>query len=191
MSYYSFATYEEYLDDLKNFEIDFEKVNVKGWKPNLGDALGDDYEVILPRMPNSANAKYLEWKIWFEKYFPVIKDNIILIGHSLGASFLAKYLSEEDFHKKIKATFLIAGPYGKDDERDLVEFAPPENLESLTKQGGKIFLYHSKDDPVVLFQELKKYEDRLPTAHTRVFEGRGHFNQEELPEIVKDINSLE
>ena len=186
----SFPTYEEYLDDLRNFEIDFNEENIKGWKTNLDEDLGDEYEVILPKMPNKTNAKYIEWMIWFEKYFPIIKDNVILVGHSLGASFLAKYLSEEDFPKKIKATFFIAGPYNKDDGRDLVEFIPSEKLDNLTKQGGKIFLYHSKDDPVVHFSELKKFEDRIPTAQTRVFENRKHFNQEELPEIVQDIKGL-
>ena len=187
----AFPTYEEYLNFLRNFEIDFDNLSIKGWKTNLGEALGDGYEIILPRMPNSTNAKYVEWKIWFEKYFSIIKDDVILIGHSLGASFLAKYLSEEDFPKKIKATFLVAGPYNKDEERDLVEFVPPGNLENFTEQGGKIFLYHSKDDPIVHFQELEKYQDRLPTAQTRIFEDREHFSQEELPEIVKDIKALE
>jgi len=186
----AFPTYERYLAFLRNFQMEFEKLNTKGWKNNLNDVLGEDYEVVLPKMPNSFNSRYLEWKIWFEKFFPIVRDNVILIGHSLGGSFLAKYLSEEDFSKKIKTTFLVAAPYDIDGDQALVEFVPPDSLEKLAAQGGEIHLYHSKDDPVVAFFELKKYQDRLPNAKTTIFEDRGHFNQEEFPEIVAEIKKL-
>jgi len=66
----TFETYEEYLSFLKDFQIDLDYINKKGWKRSLQEKLGDDFEVISPRMPNSGNAKYLEWKIWIEKFSP-------------------------------------------------------------------------------------------------------------------------
>lgn len=140
-------------------------------------------------MPNAQNARYFEWKLWFEKYIPLLNDEVILIGHSFGGSFLAKYLSEESFPKKIRATFIIAAPYDRDSEREVVEFVLPESLALLESQGGKIHLYHSKDDPVVDFSELQKYIDALPEATVKTFEDRGHFNQETFPEIVEDIEA--
>jgi predicted alpha/beta hydrolase family esterase len=188
----AFPTYEEYLEDLRDFKIEsidyFKRQN--DWKQNLQKTLGDGYEVILPRMPNSGNARYLDWKIWFEKLLPLLNNGIILIGHSLGASFLAKYLSEERVSKKILGTFLVSGPYDKDGERPIVEFVLPASLALLEEQGGKIFLYHSKDDPVVQFSELAKYKAALPHAHVTVLEDRQHVNQESFPEIVADIKSL-
>jgi len=152
--------------------------------------LGDTYEVLTPRMPNSNNAKYIEWKIWFEKLFPFLYGEVILVGHSLGASFLAKYLSEEQFPKKILATLLIAGPYDSDGDRPMVEFTLPNSLALFEEQGGTISLYHSKDDPVVAFSELSKYQKALPNAKITSFEDRRHFNQESFPEIVIDIQSI-
>ena len=119
----TFDTYKEYIFDLKNFKIDFEKMMSKGWKDNMGKSLGRGFEVILPKMPNAFNAKYLEWKIWFQKMVPFFENKIVLVGHSLGGIFLAKYLSENKVPKEILATFLVAAPYNdKDSEYSLVDF---------------------------------------------------------------------
>lgn len=190
-----FPTYEEYLAYLKNFKIeslDFFR-GKKGWKTTLQETLGDEYEVLLPRMPNGSNAKYLEWKIWFEKLIPFLEDGTILVGHSLGALFLAKYLAEEIFPKKITATFLVAAPYDTDGDRPLTEFVLPDSLRRFEEQGGKIFLYQSTDDPLVQFSELAKYQRALPHAQVRALEGRGHFLDKDhpiFPELVADIQSL-
>lgn len=188
----AFATYETYLDFLRNRKI--ENVEYfKGrhdWKDTLPEALGSEYEVLLPEMPNKRNARYLEWKIWFEKLFPFLHEEVILVGHSMGACFLAKYLSEETFPNKISATFLVAGPYDQDGDRPIVEFVLPSTLADLEMQGGKIFLYHSTDDPIVNFTELAKYHAALPNATTRTFTDRGHFNQEQFPELIVDIKSF-
>lgn len=190
----TFNTYDEYLSFLKDWkEIDFEryKKHEKDWKETLGEKLGADYEVISPQMPNKQNAKYLEWKIWFEKFIPYFEPEIILIGHSLGATFLAKYLSENELPKKIIATFLVAPVFDEIDIKEsLADFKMPESLEKLEKQGGKIFLYHSQDDPVIPFADFEKFKKALKTATGRIFPNRGHFRQEEFPEIIKDIKSI-
>ncbi len=190
----TFNTYEEYLSFLKDWkDIDFERYRKleKDWKQSLNEKLGEDYEVIAPGMPNKQNAKYLEWKIWFEKFVPYFEPEVILVGHSLGGTFLAKYLSENDLPKKIIATFLIAPVFDEIEIKEsLADFKLPESLEKLEKQGGKIFLYHSKDDPVVPFADFEKFKKALKTATGRTFIDRRHFKQEKLPELVKDIKSL-
>ena len=186
----AFATYEEYVDSLKSYEVDLEKADLKKWKQNLQKELGKEFQVIRTLMPNQWDAKYLEWKIVFEKYIPHLRDDLIIIGHSMGGVFIAKYLSEENFPHKIKATFLVAAPYNKDEGRDLVEFTPPDSLTGLEDQGGKLFIYHSEDDPVVDFAELAKYQQKLPKANVKVFKDKGHFSQEDFPEIVNDIKEI-
>ena len=186
-----FDTYKEYLKFLKNYKIDFKKLGMKGWKSNLEKDLGKGFEVILPVMPNFMNAKYKEWKIMFEKFFPYLKNNLILLGHSLGGIFLAKYLSENKFPKKIKAVFLVSAPFDdKDANYSLGDFKLPKKLDRFQKQSPKIFLYHSKDDPVVPFVDLEKYKRALPKAKVVVFKKRGHFGQSKFPEIVKAIKEL-
>ena len=187
----TFETYEEYLKFLRGYQIDIEryKSGKTDWKPWLRQKLGSDYEVILPVMPNRTNAQFSEWKLWFEKFIPFLNDEVILVGHSLGGTFLAKYLSENQFPKQIKAVFLVGAVYNKDSEGyPLVSFALPTGLNLQVKQ---IYLYHSKDDHVVPFTSLKQYKKTLPNAQTRIFNNRGHFNQEEFPELVEDILNLD
>ena len=186
----AFDSYEEFLQNLIATQIDFTKLGKKGWKDTLQEKLGENFHVMLPRMPNAANAKYIEWKIWFEKFFPLINDDVIFIGHSLGGIFLAKYLSENIFPKKIKAVFLIAAPYNTKDTHPLADFNLENSLEQLQKQAGELFLYQSKDDNVVPYSNFTDYKNCLAHATERVFEDRGHFNQEELNELITDIKAL-
>lgn len=186
----TFETHEEYLDFLRDYKIDIERYrNGKDdWKPWLRKKLVGDYEVIQSIMPNKNNAQFSEWKLWFEKFIPFLNDEVTLIGHSLGGVFLAKYLSENQFPKKIKAIFLVCAVYDKDDEGySVVSFTLPTNLNFQT---DNIYLYHSKDDLIVPFSALEQYKKALPKAQVRVFEDRGHFNQEEFPELVEDILNL-
>lgn len=183
----TFAEYDAYISYLKSKEVALEKLKAKDWKANLEAELGDGFEVYLVKMPNAQNARYFDWALWFEKYIPLLQDGVIFIGHSLGAVFLAKYMAENDVKKKIKATFLVAAPHDEDEGRPMPEFSITTSLKKLASQAGTLYMYHSKDDPVVAYNELEKYRKELPEAVCNVFEDKLHFNQESFPEIVQDI----
>jgi predicted alpha/beta hydrolase family esterase len=187
----TFMKYEEYLDSLRNFEIDLErfKSDKTDWKPWLRKNLGDEYEVVIPQMPNKNNAQYEEWKIVFEKILNKLNKEVVLIGHSLGGAFLSKYLTENKVDKEIKVVLLVAAVYEEDSNgKTLASFELPKS--GINLQTEKIYLYHSKDDPVVLFSELSKYTSALPSAEVRVLEDKKHINQEEFPELLEDIRSI-
>jgi uncharacterized protein len=188
----TFDSYDDYMAFLSGYEIDdLDYFKKRGWKGSLQASLGDDFEIIAPSMPNTWYARYSEWKIWFEKIMPLFETEVILIGHSLGGLFLAKYLSENNFQKKIRGTFLVAAPYDEEDpNHSLADFSMPKDLSRFSKQSPKIYLYQSKDDPVVQFDAVEKYANMLPEAHKVIFEDREHFNQEEFPELVKNIRDL-
>jgi predicted alpha/beta hydrolase family esterase len=186
----TFESHEEYMKFLKEWVINFrDYLNpVSDWKKKLASQLGNGFEVILPNMPNKTNARFDEWKIWFEKFIPFLEDGVILIGHSLGGAFLSKYLTENKFPKNIGAVFLVSACFGDHlPFYKAADFHVPDKLDSQT---DKIFLYHSKDDPVVPFSDLEMFKQAFPNATVRVFEDRGHFNQEQFPELVEDIRSL-
>ncbi|MEA3453008.1 MAG: alpha/beta fold hydrolase [Patescibacteria group bacterium] len=185
----TFETREQYLSFLKSYQIDFSRIAKSGWKNSLEERLGDNFEVISPKMPNKENARYIEWKIWFEKFFPLFNDEIIFIGHSLGGLFLVKYLSENSFPKKVKGIFLVGTPFDSaDSEYTLVDFSLSNELNKLKEYN--IYFYQSEDDPVVPAVDMEKYKKLLPMANFILFEDRGHFGQEEFPEIVETIKSL-
>ncbi len=187
----TFKNFDEYITFLKEFVIDsLDYFRGKNWKETLEGSLGSDFEAIVPRMPNKFNAKYEEWKIWFEKIIPLLQGEVTLVGHSLGGIFLAKFLSENDFPKKIKSLHLVAAPYDDESEESLGDFALEHNLENVSKQVSDIFIYHSRDDHVVPFHEAEKYKKAFPSATFTVFENRGHFNQENFPELVNNIKLM-
>lgn len=187
----SFRTYEEYLHALELRTItSLDDMKRKGWKSQLQGELGELYDVILPVMPNKDNARYKEWEIWFEKILSLIDDGAIFIGHSMGGIFLIKYFSEHHYQKNIKGFFLVASPYEDSEEESLGDFNFKKDLQIFSKITKNIYLYHSKDDPVVPYVHGEMYARGLPGSIFRVFENRGHFNQEQFPEIVDDIRSI-
>jgi len=186
----TFGTYEEYLNFLLKYSIDIEryKFDKDDWKKWLREDLGEGYEVILPIMPNKTNARFEEWKLWMDKIVPFLNDDVIFVGHSMGGSFLVKYLSENKFPKKIKAVFLVSAMFDYDDDGySLQSFSLPEKLDLQT---DKVYLYHSKDDEVVPFRSMTNFKLKLLNAVTRIFEDRGHVNQETFPELATDIKDL-
>lgn len=179
--------------DREGDNLTLEDFQRKGWKSGLSTALGERFAVYVPSMPNKWDARYEQWKLWFEKVIALMDDGIVLVGHSLGGTFLAKYLSTERCPKKIRSVFLVAPCYNEtgDGNREyLGGFLPPEDKRLFIEQAGKVFVYHSEDDDVVPFSSLADYQRDLPDATYRVFKDRGHFLQEEFPELVQDILSL-
>ena len=187
----TFGSYDTYISWLKSFKLDFKFLEMKSWKDSLKENLGDDYDILSLRMPNSMNAKYLEWKIWFEKFVPYIQNDAIFMGNSLGAIFLSKYFSENDYPNGVKGIFMLAAPYGPvSPTDDMADFVLQKDLSKLSAYGKKVHLYHSKDDPVVPFSHLAEYEKVLPDAKVRIFEDKGHFQVLGFPELIEDIKSL-
>jgi uncharacterized protein len=191
----SYSKYEDYLKTLRSTELR----NLPGttafrkWAGALSEDLGEDYEVFTPSMPNSDNAKYEEWKIWFERHFEHLRNDIILIGWSLGGMFLIKYLTENEFPYQIRALFLIASPAMPflEEPEDCAEFAfSLEATVSLFEKCEKIYLFHSKDDFVVPFEHGEALSKKLPEAEFITFEDKNHFLIEEFPELVGKIRSL-
>lgn len=185
----SFNSREEYLDFLNSFEPQdaFTNEESRKWKYKLPAQLGNEWVCGFPRMPNaitddySIGAHYHEWKMWFEKHIASFNDNLVLVGHSLGANFLAKYLSEETLPVRVGQLHLVAGCYGEG------SFTLSENLDGVSTQCDNVFIYHSTDDDSVLYADALRFKEALPTAELVTFEDRGHFLQEEFPELIERI----
>lgn len=181
-----------YLRFLKTRKISIEK-KVSWAGDYLDKKLGRDFEIIRPRMPLQDNAKYRDWKIHFERYFPYLRNNIILIGNSLGGIFLAKYLSENKLPKKILATYLICPPFDNTVlGEDLVGgFKLKSDLSLLEKNSKNTQLMFSQDDEVVPVSHAEKYRKKLKSAEIIIYKSKGgHFRIAEFPEIVADIKKL-
>lgn len=188
----TFKSRKDYLYFLKTREISIEKK--RKWKNEyLDEKLGKNFEIIRPIMPSPDLAKYSDWKIHFERYFDFLRDDLILIGSSLGGIFLAKYLSENKFPKKIKAVFLVAPPYDNSlTGEDLVGgFRLNADLSLIEKNCENVFLMFSKDDDTVPVSHAEKYRKKLKNTEIIIYENKnGHFRISEFPEIVGIIKKL-
>lgn len=182
----TFNNKKDYLNYLESQTIDIDRI-MPGydWKLTLGDDLGENYSVLTPKMPNSTYAKYSEWKIWFENILTVLNKEIILIGHSLGGIFLAKYLSENLIDNKITKLILIAAPFSDTPEEPLASFSLGSDFSKINQQVQKTYILHSTDDPVVPFSDSKLYNNKLTKSCIIAFKDKKHFNQESFPELVE------
>jgi predicted alpha/beta hydrolase family esterase len=158
---------------------------------SLQKALGVDYEVWYPEVPNEDDPDKDVWMSQIEDEIAASDDQIILVGHSVGGYILIKYLSEGGPAKKpITGLFIIAAPFPGGDENWQIEgFSLPENFGAKLPAEAKIFLYHSPDDQTVPFAHLALYAKALPKAIVRQTSG-GHQLNNDLSIVANDIKTL-
>lgn len=172
---------------------DYNPLEEKIWKDRF-EALKSTYQIIRPEMPNKNMASYMIWKMWFEKTFPYLNDDdIVLVWHSLWAMFLIKYLWENTFPKEIKQLHLVSSVFDEsdmdDDKKYSWDFAyDPKVIPHIENQVEEIFLYHSTDDDIVPYAHTQKIKAYLPKAKVITLTDRGHFfGQLEFPELLENI----
>ena len=190
----TFKKRKDYLRYLRTRNVNIK--DKKTWSREYFDnELGKKFEIIRPRMPLQDNARYEDWAIWFKRHIPYLRDNVILIGGSLGGIFLAKYLSENNFPKKILATFLICPPFDNTllelNENVVNGFFLKKDLSLLEKNSPNLYLMFSKDDDVVPVSHAEKYRSKLKNSKFIIYKSKnGHFHVSKFPEIVKIIRNL-
>jgi uncharacterized protein len=191
----SYSDHDAFLNDLRaRIPRDLPSLPKRNkWTETFRADLGDEYEVFMPSMPNSQNAQYEEWKIWFERHFEYLEGEVTLVGWSLGGMFFCKYLIEEVFPLPIKALILGAPPFGpiEEEDEDCGDFVfDTENLHILTEKTKNIVIMHSKDDFVVPYEHALKFKAALPAAELITFEDKNHFLIPEFPELIQKIKTF-
>lgn len=182
----TFKTREDFLHYLKTRPVTIENFIAKtDWKASLQNELGKNFLVLTPQMPNKHNADYMEWKTWFTRLIPFLNPGVILIGHSLGGVFLAKYLAKEGFVIPIQKLMLVAAPYPTD--KQLCSFASEASLAKLPTLTKEIHIFHSTDDVVVPITNAHHYKAALPQATLHIFTSMGHINTPTFPLLVEVI----
>ena len=153
----------------------------------LKQKLSNEFEILFPKIEKPGTPTYAKFTEMFASSFAKIKDPVILIGHSLGGSTLLKYLSEEKPDISIPGLFLVSTPHWKS---NMKEFQLEDNFQNSLKDIPAIFLYHSKNDPYVPFENLKFYKAAFKTATVRELPGKEHTFSKGLRKLVSDIKTL-
>ena len=157
---------------------------------SLQGALGNPYEVRHPEMPDEDAPEYGAWKYRIAEELAGMDGDVILVGHSLGASILLKYLSEENPETAVSGLFLVATPFWGAEDWEVDEYALDKNFATDLPEGLPIFFYHGRNDEVVPLTHLAFYESKLPRATFRRLDGRGHQFGDDLSEVARDIEKL-
>jgi predicted alpha/beta hydrolase family esterase len=156
----------------------------------LEKALGEKYEIIYPNMPGEDDPNYEAYKATIEKELKRIDSDLMLVGHSLGACFLLKYLTETNIEKNIVGIFLAATPFWGEGGWQFEGFSLDNELAATITAGIPIFFYHSTDDEIVPFTHFSLYKEKFPHAKFREIAKRGHQLENDLSEMVDDITTL-
>lgn len=159
---------------------------------NLREKLSPSYDVRYPIMPNEDEPDYSAWKQKILDELAAIGDDVVLVGHSIGASVIAKLLTEQTFEQAVRAVFLISTPFWYDHEFwhwDEVKL-PPDASASIPKN-MPLYLYHGRSDESVPFDHMKMYAKALPQAILRPLDNRDHQVNEDLSEVARDIRALQ
>ena len=186
----TFKNDKDYVHWLKTREVSIKKRPY--WEADLEEKLEKKFEIIRPRMPLQDNAKYRDWKIAFERYLPLLRNNLILIGSSLGGIFLAKYLSEHKLPKKASSVYLVCAPFDATlPKEDLVGgFRLKADISLIERNCKNLHILFSKDDDIVPVFHAEKYRKKLKRAHIGIYKNKkGHFTAPKFPEIIKMIQS--
>jgi uncharacterized protein len=159
---------------------------------SLRRALGQGYEVTYPAMPNEDDAQYDDWKALIEKELAKMQGQVILAGHSVGASTLLKYLSEVKAEKPA-GIFLMATPFWGGDGwlyDGYEELELPSDLAAKLPQSTPVFMYHCRDDATVPYEHLALYKKLLPHATIREPDEGGHQLNNDLSLLAQDIKGV-
>jgi len=159
---------------------------------SLRKALGPAYDVHYPEMLTDETGPDfgLDWLKQIGEEIASIKGEVILAGHSLGASMLLKYLSENQIKKDIAGIFLIAPPFWSGNEDWVQPLKLQEDFSDKLPKDVPTFFYRCKDDEVVPLDHFTFYKQHLPWAVFREVSQGGHQFNNDLTPVADDIKSL-
>ncbi len=136
-----------------------------------------------PELPNPYRPVYEDWKHVFEQ-FEVTKDTI-LVGHSCGAGFLVRWLSE---NKVPVGRVALVAPW-MDPHRTLGDFFNFTIDKEVHKRAEKIELFISEDDDEEMQIAVREIKEIWMRAPLHAMTGHGHFTLKdmgtrEFPELL-------
>ncbi len=158
---------------------------------SLEQALGQGYEIRYPRMPNESDPKYERWKSALEAALGTLRDDAIVVAHSMGATILLKLLSEQPASRGFGAIFLIAAPFVGEGGWASDELQLPLDLGAHLPKGVPIDFYQGLADQTAPPLHVELYARAVPQARVHRLSGRDHQLNSDLSEVARAILSLD
>lgn len=151
----------------------------ENWFPWLAQELiHDGWHVTVPDMPESSEPRLSQWLQFFKQYEQFLSPSSVLIGHSLGGTFLLRFL--EQYPEMVDTVVIVASPIRKmenDLDTRLSTFIDRNFLWDIIRSKSKKFiLLYSDDDPYVPSLQGEELARYLRTDLHIISHG-GHLNR--------------
>ena len=159
------------------------------WLPWLQkQLLVKDIHAITPEIFKCYMPIYELWKSEFEKN--TITKNTTLVGHSNGAGFLIRWLSETK-NVSVGKVILVA-PWLDPNNRNENAFFDFKFDSDLVSRTDKFLIFHSTDDNIEMHESLEIIKDKINNVKIRIFENYGHFTFDSMetdafPELLEEL----
>ncbi|MEA2700355.1 MAG: hypothetical protein QOI66_4626 [Myxococcales bacterium] len=158
---------------------------------SLEGALGPDYTIRYPRMPDEADPDPTAWKKAIARELGKLSDDVFLVGHSVGAAILMDYLAGGTVARRPAAVFLIATPFIGDGGWPSDDLRPTKQMAVELPDGAPLYFYQGGDDETVPASHAEMLATAFPQAIIRRLEGRDHQLNNDLSAVGQDIRRLE
>lgn len=172
------------------FNVDGDSQSNSHWIPWLQQQLIiNGISTQTPDMPDAYEPDYQKWLSVFGNF--KIDENTILVGHSCGAGFLIRFLSEND--TKVGSVFLVA-PWLDTDRTLNTNFFNFEIDDNVADKTKGINLIYSADDYADVISSVSKIVEKVGGVNVIKFENKKHFTVEDMktkkfPELLDLILS--
>ncbi len=145
-----------------------------------------DIPTATPEVPNNWKTDLAVWRKEFERYD--VTEEAILVGHSCGAGFLVRWLSE---HPAVTpAKVVLAAPWLNpkklEETWDFFEFDIDKTLADRTE----LIIVYSDDDMPQILDTIAVLREALPNASYKELHGMKHFYDDSrmtFPELLELI----
>lgn len=166
-----------------------------GWRGWLMQELEkqDVYACALP-MPTPEAPILQEWVGEISRAIEMNKnDEMYLVGHSLGATAILRYLENTD--AKVNGVVLVSGPIIKTMNRKIDSFLEtPFDFEAIKRKSEKFVVIHGDNDPYVPIADNGDVCSRALNAQYIVIRNGGHLNgsagYHTLPECLEALKNI-
>jgi predicted alpha/beta hydrolase family esterase len=145
-----------------------------------------DIAAQTPEVPNCWKPYYPTWQKEFERY--EITPDTILVGHSCGAGFIVRWLSE---HKDVRVgkVVLVAPSLGKDWVKD--DFFEFEIDPDLADRSKGLVIFGSDNDRPSILEAIAVFRSTIKNVQYREFPGYRHFTYGSMktidfPELLEE-----
>jgi predicted alpha/beta hydrolase family esterase len=149
----------------------------RGWLADQLTVSGSQFIVLCPELPNADHPKQDEWIAKIKEVAEKFDDEIMLIGHSLGAVAILRLLETLENQERIKAAILICGFTNNLGIEEIKDFFKNEfDWDKIRKGAEKFVIINSDNDPYMKIEEGKILHEKLG-GELIIEHNAGHINE--------------